>query len=247
MEELNTEIDYSNTIIYKISCKDPTVTDLYVGHTINFVQRQTAHKYSCISDKSPNYNCKLYQIIRKNGGWNNWSMNIVNFFNCSNKTEAREKEQEYYTLLNANLNSIEPLPSRPKRKYKTKKSTKCIINTDINENQVLTKSHKFICNTCNYSTSKNSQYERHLATPKHKQNIKCLPSQPKEYKCVCGKVYKYDSGYYRHKKQCVKQNIHYDNHNNIVSMYNEMSQMMGKILENIKQLHLSHSINTEKI
>lgn len=59
-------------------------------------------------------------------------------------------------------------------------------------------------------------------------------------------MYKYDSGYYRHKKQCVKQNIHYDNHNNIVSMYNEMSQMMGKILENIKQLHLSNSVATEK-
>ena len=46
MEDLTTELDYSNTIIYKISCKDSAVTDLYVGHTINFVQRQLAHKYS---------------------------------------------------------------------------------------------------------------------------------------------------------------------------------------------------------
>ena len=54
--------DYSNTIIYKISCKDVNITDLYVGHTINFVQRKKTHKYSCISDKSSNYNCKVYQI-----------------------------------------------------------------------------------------------------------------------------------------------------------------------------------------
>ena len=37
------DIDYSNTIIYKITCKDENVTDVYVGHTINFVQRKHAH------------------------------------------------------------------------------------------------------------------------------------------------------------------------------------------------------------
>jgi hypothetical protein len=245
MEDLTTELDYSNTIIYKISCKDSAVTDLYVGHTINFVQRQTAHKYSCISDKSPNYNCKLYQIIRQHGGWNNWSMNIVNFFNCTNKTEAREKEQYYYTLLNANLNSIEPLPI----KFKSKLTNKLQINNE-NEEIIKKKKHKFVCSICKYSTSRKSQYERHLATPKHKEKttnvVNISQPQGKEYKCVCGKIYKYDSGYYRHKKQCVKQNIHYDNHNNIVSMYNEMSQMMCKILENIKQLHLVHSNETVK-
>jgi len=30
-------IDYSNTIIYKICCSDFSITDLYVGHTTNFV------------------------------------------------------------------------------------------------------------------------------------------------------------------------------------------------------------------
>ena len=34
------EIDYSNTIIYKITCLDPNITDVYVGHTTNFVQRK---------------------------------------------------------------------------------------------------------------------------------------------------------------------------------------------------------------
>jgi hypothetical protein len=29
--------DYSCTLIYKITCKDHTVTDLYVGHTTDFV------------------------------------------------------------------------------------------------------------------------------------------------------------------------------------------------------------------
>ena len=43
------EIDYSNTIIYKISCKDIAIKEVYVGHTTNFVQRKHTHKQSCIN------------------------------------------------------------------------------------------------------------------------------------------------------------------------------------------------------
>jgi len=107
------EIDYSSTIIYKIKCKDVNVLDVYVGHTTNFVQRKHAHKQSCINSKASNYKCKLYQAIRANGGWNNWTMEIVNFYNCKDHYEARKKEQEYFILLKATLNSIEPLP-KPK-------------------------------------------------------------------------------------------------------------------------------------
>ena len=115
-----TEIDYSNTIIYKITCKDINVTDVYVGHTTNFIQRKHAHKQSCINDKLSNYKCKLYEVIRNNGGWNNWNMEIINFFNCKDHFEARQKEQEYFVSLNATLNSIEPMP---KQKCKPMKVT----------------------------------------------------------------------------------------------------------------------------
>ena len=105
-----TDIDYSNTIIYKIFCKDSDITDIYVGHTTNFVQRKYAHKQGCINEKSSNYQYKLYKTIRDTGGWKNWKMEIINFFNCKDHYEARIKEQEYFNLLNATLNSIEPLP-----------------------------------------------------------------------------------------------------------------------------------------
>jgi hypothetical protein len=103
------ELDYSNTIIYKITCKDPNVNDKYVGHTIDFAKRKYAHSNNARSENSPNYNLKLYKFIRDNGGWNNWKMEIVNFYNCNNLHEAKEKEQEHYIELQATLNSIEPL------------------------------------------------------------------------------------------------------------------------------------------
>ena len=50
----------------------------------------------------------MYKVIRDNGGWSNWKMEIVNFFNCADHYEARKKEQEYFLSLKATLNSIEP-------------------------------------------------------------------------------------------------------------------------------------------
>ena len=90
------EIDYSNTIIYKITCIEPNITDVYVGHTTNFVQRKHAHKQSCTNQNIANYKCKLYEVIRNNGGWKNWKMEIINFYNCHDHYEARKKEHEYF-------------------------------------------------------------------------------------------------------------------------------------------------------
>lgn len=88
-----TEIDYSNTIIYKITCKEELCKEVYVGHTTNFVQRKHAHKQSCINKNSTNHNLKLYKIIRENGGWDNWNMEIVHFFKCENSYDARKKSK----------------------------------------------------------------------------------------------------------------------------------------------------------
>lgn len=148
------EIDYSNTIIYKITCKDSSVNDVYVGHTTNFVQRKHAHKQSCINDKSPNHNCKLYEVIRNNGGWNNWKMEIINFFNCHDHYEARQKEQEYFVSLNATLNSIEPMP-KPKIKPIEVKET--------NETPL------FYCEICNIHCDNLNLLELHKNTKKHKK------------------------------------------------------------------------------
>jgi hypothetical protein len=196
------EIDYSNTIIYKITCKDPNVKDLYVGHTTNFVQRKHTHKQTCndIKNTTP---CKLYQVIRDNGGWNNWKMEIVNFFECKDHYEARKKEQEYFVLLNATLNSIEPMPKPkvtiPVEKVKvqkqiyhceicnikfknlklldihknTKKHVKKQQVTEETNNSVnIPKVPKMVCSVCDYITDNKKDYNKHILTLKHLKNIK---------------------------------------------------------------------------
>jgi len=195
------DIDYSNTIIYKITCKDSKVTDVYVGHTTNFVQRKYIHKQSCTNIASPNYDCKLYKVIRSNGGWSNWKIEIINFFNCYDHYEARQKELEYFISLNATLNSIEPMP-KPKSisMFKTKKTNNSAadgINSTL---------FKFICEACNYKCCKKSEWIRHTLTIKHinttNYNQKSPEIATKEYTCSCGKIYNHRSSLFNHKKKC---------------------------------------------
>jgi hypothetical protein len=191
-------IDYSNTIIYKIYCNNPENKDLYVGHTTNFVQRKHNHKQCCMNSKNHSYNLKLYQVIRSNGGWDNWNMEIVNFFKCQNGYEARVKEQEYYTLLGATLNSIEPLSKpkddittskiQPKKKsfycekgdvkYSNEKLFNAHINSNKNKMDILStiqhenpqNPHTLRCEYCHYNTSSKKDFKKHILTKKHKHN-----------------------------------------------------------------------------
>jgi len=194
------EIDYSNTVFYKIFCKDANVSDLYVGHTTNFVQRKHAHKQGCKNPKSSNYNCKLYNAIRLHGGWDNWIMEIIAFNNCNDHYEARIKEQEYFVSCKATLNSIEPMP-KPKPK-----PTKNVFDTsELSAQQI-----KLCCVACNYHTCRESQYNRHIETSKHITRTQISKNNSKqaitEYTCECGKQYSHASSLWNHKQKCTNKN-----------------------------------------
>jgi len=102
---------YLNTIIYKIICKDPNITNTYVGLTIDFKERKRQHTKNCINFKKG----KLYDFIRDNGGWDNWEMLVVENYSCLTRKEAGLREKYWYENLNANLNKN--YPSRDYDKY----------------------------------------------------------------------------------------------------------------------------------
>jgi hypothetical protein len=77
---------------------------------------------------------------------------------------------------------------------------------------------KFNCECCNYKCSKKSDYEKHLATIKHKnteqikndtgmikmdnEKVANLAKVAKLFNCECGKIYKFRQGLYKHQKNC---------------------------------------------
>ena len=68
---------------------------------------------------------------------------------------------------------------------------------------------KFECKMCEYSTSKQSQYDRHNLTAKHINATKCYKNttikDPKMYECNCGNKYKHHSSLWTHKKKCKEE------------------------------------------
>jgi len=75
---------------------------------------------------------------------------------------------------------------------------------------------KYYCDICTYNTRKKTDYTKHLSTAKHLKNMndskkstndggndnESSTNIDKRFDCICGSVYKYASGYYRHKKNC---------------------------------------------
>jgi hypothetical protein len=65
------------------------------------------------------------------------------------------------------------------------------------------KVHKiYACEKCDYKTSRESQWLRHLATGKHKSDNLDNIKVPDYFECECGKSYSYKTGLYKHKKKC---------------------------------------------
>lgn len=102
-------------------------------------------------------------------------------------------------------------------------------------NLELKSSENFYCEYCDYSTSRKSQYDRHLITRKHKLatngNILELKSSEEKnekkdnifFNCECGKKYKDRTGLWRHKKKCsFKSNTPKSNNETMELKYKEM-------------------------
>ena len=79
-------------------------------------------------------------------------------------------------------------------------------------NLVPKSSKNYNCESCDYITSRKSQYERHILTDKHKKRQKSTfcqqtstfsNAESSSLVCNCGKAYKERTGLWKHKKQCI--------------------------------------------
>jgi len=168
------------------------------------------------------------------------------FFNCNNLCEARTKEQEYFILLKATLNSIEPMPSG--------KPLPAVIETP----NVAQGSSKFSCKLCDFDCSKYRDWSRHLSTTKHtvRTNTSETPAKitgesssksPPEYSCDCGRKYKHASSLWNHRHKCktLSQPI-VDASNNCV-INKELVMLLIKENSELKNMILEEHKSTKQI
>ena len=95
---------------------------------------------------------------------------------------------------------------------------------------------KFVCELCDFKCCKESDWERHVLTRKHKKNDKMMTmddnftpknaNESKNYICSCGKDYSYRQGLWKHKRVCLQSK-------NSENAFKEESQSDLKILTNL--------------
>tara|TARA_R110002072_G_scaffold133225_1_gene273695 strand:- start:218 stop:682 length:465 start_codon:yes stop_codon:yes gene_type:complete len=107
--------DYSKGLVYKICCNDPTITECYIGSSVDYKSRKSSHRFHTNKETSKKYNYPLYEKIRDNGGFENWSMIILANYNCNDKRELELKEREHFEIEKPTLNSR--IPTRSKKEY----------------------------------------------------------------------------------------------------------------------------------
>jgi hypothetical protein len=94
----------------------------------------------------------------------------------------------------------------------------------------------FHCEKCNFICFKNSDFNRHITTAKHKMMTNGDINTPKTPTCICGKEFKYRQGLHRHKKSCIHINTYVSNQSKD-DIYNDIKHDSSVIIELIKQNH----------
>jgi hypothetical protein len=114
-------VNYSNGIIYKICCNDTEITDCYIGSTCSFKARKCAHKSSCNIINGRDYNYNVYQFIRANGGWINFSMIQLEAYSAVDKRQLETRERYWIELLKPSLNKNIPTATHQEYLNRNKK------------------------------------------------------------------------------------------------------------------------------
>ena len=115
---------------------------------------------------------------------------------------------------------------------------------------------KYYCEKCDYSTSKLSDWKKHIKTKKHMDNmdnnritksrskVAKSRSKTKKWTCACGKSYKYASGYSKHKKKCTF--IHEEETENVIIVHQENKELHEMTKEELEKVLLIEQIHTER-
>jgi hypothetical protein len=103
--------------MYKICPKNAALNYCYIGQTTDFENRKRQHMKNTINENDKkHYHLKHYQVIRENGGWDEWEIIKLEEFNGKTKLEARMREQELIIEHKANLNTLSAFITEEERK-----------------------------------------------------------------------------------------------------------------------------------
>ena len=205
--------DYSKSLIYQIKCKDPSITKMYIGSTVDHYQRNATHKSRCINPTDEFHNLKVYIFIREHGsGWDNWEMVELYKYPCNSLKELIAEEGRASDNYNSELNKNKPGRSKPEYDRDHSEERKEYLNGKSKEwyaenretaqegarERYYARQEELNTQTpceCGVSIAKQN-LTRHRTTPTHKKRMECLAEgkeivvtkKRKKTECKCGAV-----------------------------------------------------------
>jgi hypothetical protein len=155
--------------MYRIVCRDPTITDCYIGSTTDFTKRKSSHKSACNNSKDENHHYYLYQFIRDHGGWENWDVLEIEMYRAVDKPDQARRERCWLETYGATLNKA--IPSRTEKEYREENREQIRERNKVyreeNREQIRENDReKSTCNICNIIYSK-SNLSQHKKSKKH--------------------------------------------------------------------------------
>ena len=129
-------VNYNKGIIYKLCCKDPEITDIYIGSTTDFTKRKWKHKHACKKSEQ-----NVYNFIRENGNWDNWDMIQVEAYKAENKRDLESRERRWIETLKSTLNSY--IPTRTSAEHYQNNKEKIYEIYQNNKEVILEKRYEF--------------------------------------------------------------------------------------------------------
>ena len=149
--------NYSKTVIYKINCKDSDVKYYFVGATTDISKVKSKLKHGiCTGNQT-----ELFEQITENGGWDNWSVTIIEeFTKCTNKTDSNVRVEFWKTSLKApdssNIENISSVLAQKAPDSSNIENISSVLAQKAPENENI-----FNCISCFKNFSKKSNLVRH--------------------------------------------------------------------------------------
>ncbi len=122
--------NYQATKIYKLVCLNDEIKDIYVGSTSVKLNRRFSHHKHYLTKKP---NKKLSKFITKNGGIENWKIELIEDYPCNTKDERLWRERHWCDILNSSLNFYRPITTEEENKERMKKNSNIYMSNPVNK------------------------------------------------------------------------------------------------------------------
>ena len=221
-----TPIDYQKTVIYGIF-SNSGAENVYIGHTTDFSNRKRGHKNCCNNPNvSTHYNLKLYKIIRENGGWENYTMRIIEEYPCNTRNEAAAREFYYFQQYNATMNYQVPSRQLPQYRIDNDERRKRESKEYHERNKEKIKAY-FEANKERFKEKRKIYYEEHKEEKHKKDKIYRDTVINKEEQALFNKKYREENA----KSIRIQRKTHYDANKESILLQRKTQYQQKKLMK----------------